>query len=272
MTINPKDLKVDYKFAREIISNYDKYSLTIKNWAITVWSLIIVFILTQYFSQNITIIDLYYFIPILLVVIFVFWYFDALFKHFQRFSLARSEAIEDYLNFSSFKIKSVKKDFLLFIASILIATSSYMILLFNSIKQRKREEKRKLKEAVRKRKTKVRKFKRFYETVRNLIIDVQKRAMGDYRSVPTDESGFSRYLGERVIDLSHNEKHLKLLDCKILGTNLIYSEKFLIDGFQVEVEYILDDGYIHLANEPEKMRYVLIHLERTFKNAKKKIS
>lgn len=92
------DLKEEFKLIHESISKWDNYSLSIKNWAITVWSAIIVFIITQYYTQKASNIDLsnLFWIPIFLPI--PFWFFDGLFKHFQRISVIRSQAIQDYLN------------------------------------------------------------------------------------------------------------------------------------------------------------------------------
>ena len=109
-TINGKikSLKVNYKLVRDDISRWNNYSLTIKNWAVTVWSIIIIFLLTQYYSQETIKANFSYFLLFPISLIIAFWFIDALFKKFERFSIARSEAIEDYLN-DSFPIKSEEK-------------------------------------------------------------------------------------------------------------------------------------------------------------------
>lgn len=98
--LDPKlnDLKEEFKIIEEKISNWDKNSLSIKNWAITVWSAIIVFISTQYYVllANEIILPNLFLIPILLPL--PFWLFDGLYKKFQRLSVIRSQAIQDYLN------------------------------------------------------------------------------------------------------------------------------------------------------------------------------
>lgn len=93
-----KDLKEEFKLIQKNISNWDNFSLSIKNWAITIWAAIIVFIGTQYYTQKADGIDLtiLFWIPILLPL--PFWFFDSLFKFFQRMSIIRGQAIEDYLN------------------------------------------------------------------------------------------------------------------------------------------------------------------------------
>jgi len=103
MTANPEDLKDEFKLIQESISKWDGYSLTIKNWAVTLWSITIIFILTQYYtlktnSEKVISDSFYYLFLIPIGLIVAFWFFDAIFKKFQRFNVARSEAIQDYLN------------------------------------------------------------------------------------------------------------------------------------------------------------------------------
>lgn len=93
-----EDLKEEFKLIQKKISNWDNFSLSIKNWAITIWAAIIVFIGTQYYTQKTNSIDLaiLFWIPILIPL--PFWFFDGLFKFFQRLPIIRGQAIEDYLN------------------------------------------------------------------------------------------------------------------------------------------------------------------------------
>lgn len=93
-----EDLKEEYKLIQTKISNWDNFSLSIKNWAMTIWAAIIVFIVTQYFTQKADSTELLMLFWIPLLIPFPFWIFDGLFKFFQRKSIIRSSAIEDYLN------------------------------------------------------------------------------------------------------------------------------------------------------------------------------
>lgn len=98
------DLREEYKLIQKKISDWDHFSLSIKNWAITIWGVIIIFIGTQYYTQKNEGIDLsiLFWIPILLPI--PFWFLDGLFKFFQRMSIIRGLAIEDYLNNSLFMV------------------------------------------------------------------------------------------------------------------------------------------------------------------------
>lgn len=95
---NKQDLVEEFKLLEQKISNWDNYSLTVKNWAITVWSAVIVFIITQYYTQLADGIDLTHLFWIPLFLPIPFWVFDGLFKAFQRASIFRSLSIQDYLN------------------------------------------------------------------------------------------------------------------------------------------------------------------------------
>ena len=91
-----EDLKKELEMNQEIIAKWDSLSLTIKNWAITIWSLILVFIFSQYYEKNnIHIMNLFW---ISFFVLIIFWLFDALFKYFQTGTVMRTIAIKDYLN------------------------------------------------------------------------------------------------------------------------------------------------------------------------------
>jgi len=92
-----EDLKEEFKIIQKNISRWDKYSLSIKNWAITVWFFMTIFIFTQYLSLESDQINLLPFFVIFFMIPIPFWGFDALFKKFQRISIARSNAIQDYL-------------------------------------------------------------------------------------------------------------------------------------------------------------------------------
>lgn len=81
----------------EVVQNHinkcDEYSLIVKGWAITLWSALLLFAISQ------IIIDIK--ISILwvsIIILLVFWIIDAYFKYFQRTSIARSNLISDYLN------------------------------------------------------------------------------------------------------------------------------------------------------------------------------
>lgn len=93
-----EELKKEFEIIQNNITKWDNYSLSIKNWAITVWSAIMVFTVTQYYVLYNNGINLgaLFSIPLLLPI--PFWVFDGLAKYFQRISLIRSNAIQDYLN------------------------------------------------------------------------------------------------------------------------------------------------------------------------------
>jgi hypothetical protein len=93
-----QDLKDEFKINQNIILKWDRYSLYIKNWAVSTWFLVLIFILTQYYSSEATNFNIIPFFVILGFLLFPFWAFDALFKRFQRMTVARSGAITDYLN------------------------------------------------------------------------------------------------------------------------------------------------------------------------------
>lgn len=80
----------------------------------SIWAIIIVFLINQYFSQetnnsqkNDIVFDLYLiFVPTSLL--FAFWIFDGFFKNFQRYSIVRSQAIQDYLNHSLNELSNIE--------------------------------------------------------------------------------------------------------------------------------------------------------------------
>ncbi len=75
------------------ISKCDEYSLIVKGWAITLWSALILFAISQNTTDlKISILWFSFF------NLFPFWVIDAYFKYFQRTSIARSNLISDYLN------------------------------------------------------------------------------------------------------------------------------------------------------------------------------
>lgn len=88
----------EFKLIQENIQKWDKYSLTIKNWAITTWAIVLIFIGTQYYELGVTHTNILYLFWIPIFVPIPFWIFDALLKRFQRCTIARSEAIQDFLN------------------------------------------------------------------------------------------------------------------------------------------------------------------------------
>ena len=116
---------------------------------------------------------------------------------------------------------------------------------------------------------KIRKFKSFYELIRNLIIDVQKRAMENIFSSSLRSTGRNVFLEGRILDLSYDEKYLKLLNCRIENYNLIYAGDYKIDGRNAVIED-MEGHYLH--SNQEKMKFLLKGLENTYKNEKKKIS
>jgi hypothetical protein len=76
------------------IKKFDDYSFITKGWTISLWSALILLILQEIYYNSL--LELMIYLPI--VIIFPFWILDALLKYFQRFSVARSEIIGDYLN------------------------------------------------------------------------------------------------------------------------------------------------------------------------------
>lgn len=75
------------------ISKFDEYSLIVKGWAITLWTALFFYAITQN-NNNSEIGVLWLSIGILLG----FWLIDTYFKVFQRVFIARSNFISDYLN------------------------------------------------------------------------------------------------------------------------------------------------------------------------------
>lgn len=73
------------------ITEYDKFSLQIKGWAITLWSGIILWGLYALLSGTLIII-------ILVMELAIFWFLDTLFKIYQRYHVVRLEWIQDYIN------------------------------------------------------------------------------------------------------------------------------------------------------------------------------
>ena len=75
------------------ISKCDEYSLIVKGWAITLWTALLLFVISQNPNEiNINVLCLS------IGSLFMFWIIDAYFKYFQRMSIARSSLISDYLN------------------------------------------------------------------------------------------------------------------------------------------------------------------------------
>jgi hypothetical protein len=159
------------------------------------------------------------------------------------------------------------RNFLLFLASISIAASPYIILILNSIKQRNRKEKRRIKELQRKKERKVKRFTQGYEKIRKLIIDVRNRAVEKEVSSNRGNSGQDMWLGRQILDLSYEKKLLNRLDCKVIRHGLVFAEDYIIDGYNAQIKY--KEENIH--EDQEKITSLLDNLEHTFRTAKEKI-
>jgi len=83
----------EIELLQERIGSYDKHTLIIKGWAITIWSAIWLFII----NQMITKMDYLLIIAGLLGIFALtfFWGFDALYKYYQRAFIVRTKQIED---------------------------------------------------------------------------------------------------------------------------------------------------------------------------------
>ncbi len=108
---NEEDLKEEFKIIQNNISNWIRNSLYIKNWGISIWALMTVLILSQYYSHN-NDINYAYLLLIPVFIPFPFWFFDSLFKKFERIAIARCNTIQDYLAGSLQKIdKGTRKEY-----------------------------------------------------------------------------------------------------------------------------------------------------------------
>lgn len=87
--MNDEELKEKNKILHDNIDKWDNFSMTIKGWAITAWSAIMVFIFIELKDERV------YMIPFFLII--TFWILDGLFKQFQRYNIVQSNLIEDML-------------------------------------------------------------------------------------------------------------------------------------------------------------------------------
>ncbi len=92
-----KILLKEISVIREQIKNYDKFLLIIKGWAITLWTGVWLWLLTQQGNIGYTV-NL-----ILFFALLFFWFIDTLFKYYQTAFFVRDRQIEDnienYLNY-----------------------------------------------------------------------------------------------------------------------------------------------------------------------------
>lgn len=70
------------------ITKYDRYSLAIKGWAITLWSVLIIYAVREYTHESII---------FGIVGVVMFWLFDALYKFYQRGPVTRSKELQLFL-------------------------------------------------------------------------------------------------------------------------------------------------------------------------------
>jgi len=85
------------------ISIYDNLSFTIKGWAVTLWSAIVIFGVKE---NNIEI------IIVSIFVVLAFWILDTYFKIYQRRLTTRMGVIEDFLNnIEEYELKGLKEAF-----------------------------------------------------------------------------------------------------------------------------------------------------------------
>lgn len=85
----------EIEILQERIDSYDKHTLIIKGWAITIWSGIWLFIINQMILK----IDFSLIIAGLgsIFAILFFWGFDSLYKYYQRAFIVRTKQIEDII-------------------------------------------------------------------------------------------------------------------------------------------------------------------------------
>lgn len=85
----------DFSSLQNGIGRYDTHSLIIKGWAITIWSGLMYFIVKESVHEL-------FLIQVILLIIF--WSFDALYKYYQRFLALRYSEMMDY--FEGYKLKT----------------------------------------------------------------------------------------------------------------------------------------------------------------------
>lgn len=105
----------EIELLQERIGSYDKHTLIIKGWAITIWAGIWLFII----NQSIIKIDFSLIIAGLLGIfaLFFFWGFDSLYKYYQRAFIVRTKQIEDNIKdrYTEFSNQSIPpEDLILF--------------------------------------------------------------------------------------------------------------------------------------------------------------
>jgi len=155
------------------------------------------------------------------------------------------------------------RDFLVFLASILIASSAYLIILIQNI-IKKGENERKIREE------RILNLERVYEKVRNIVVFMEKGALKIIISSKLPSTPYEVSIGERIIELDRQKysEYLKLLDCRLEDFRLYYSEDYVIDGINGTMEY--KEEYI--GNDLDKIKILLDDVENTFKEARNKIA
>lgn len=78
----------DFSSLQTQIGRYDNHSLLIKGWAITLWSGFMYFIIRE---------EVYELFIIQIIILLIFWSFDALFKFYQRKLALRADEIRENL-------------------------------------------------------------------------------------------------------------------------------------------------------------------------------
>lgn len=87
----------DFSTIQTEIGRYDSHSLIIKGWAITLWSGLMYFIIKE---------STYELFLIQIIMLLVFWSFDALYKFFQRKLALRYSELQYYFKGYSLRIKN----------------------------------------------------------------------------------------------------------------------------------------------------------------------
>lgn len=153
------------------------------------------------------------------------------------------------------------RQFLVFLASILIATSAYMLLLIQNIIQKKEKEKIKIKK-------KIKKLKIIYRMIRDIIFEIH-----DEYSKHAGITDRNNYLGSSTRGLIKFPKYVKLLKCEIISDSkrfsitLKYNEDYVIEPFDNIIT--LRDKQITLNQE--EINTLLKDLKNTYKEAKAKL-
>lgn len=85
----------DFSSLQNGIGRYDTHSLIVKGWAITIWSGLMYFIVKE---------SVYELFLIQVILLIIFWSFDALYKYYQRLLALRYSEMMDY--FEGYKLNT----------------------------------------------------------------------------------------------------------------------------------------------------------------------